>query len=81
MTILILFEEENANGSVFFSDINKPILFKKGVAKIVIADSEAETVTISARSKYGLKVVNGRVTFGRAGATGVGALMLRERKD
>jgi hypothetical protein len=81
MTVTILFEEENENGSVFFSELGKPILFKKGIAKVVIGDSEAETVNISARSKYGLKVVNGKVVFGRAGAAGVGTLMLRETKD
>ncbi len=66
---------------MFFSELGKPVLFKKGVARIVIGDNEAETVTITARSKFGLKVVNGKVVFGRAGATGVGTLMLRESKD
>lgn len=81
MTVTILVQEENENGSVFFSELGKPILFKKGVAKIVLGDSEAETVTISARSKYGLRVANGKVIFGRAGAIGVGTLMLREQKE
>lgn len=81
MTITILVQEENENGSVFFSELGKPILFKKGLARIVLGNSEAETVIVSARSKFGLKVANGKVIFGRAGATGVGALMLRESKD
>lgn len=81
MTVTILFQEENENGTVFFSELGKPILFKKGIAKVVIGDSEAETVHIFARSKFGLKVINGKVSFGRAGASGVGALMLRESKD
>ena len=81
MTLTILFEEENENGSVFFSDIGKPMVFKKGIAKVVIGNTEAETVEISARSKYGLRSINGRVVFGRAGGGGVGALMLRETKD
>ncbi len=81
LAVTILFEEENANGSVFISELGKPVLFRNGVAKIVIGDSEAESVTISAKSKYGLKVINGKVIFGRAGASGVGTLMLRETKD
>lgn len=81
MTITILVQEENENGSVFFSELGKPILFKKGVARIVLGDNEAETVTISAVSKFGLKVSKGKVIFGRTGATGVGTLMLRESKD
>ena len=54
---------------------------RNGVAKLIIGDTEAESVDISAKSAYGLKVLNGRVTFGHAGASGVGALMLRETKD
>ena len=73
--------EETLNGSTFFSNAGQPVLFKNGVAKFIIGDTEAETVSISAKSPYGLKVVNGRVTFGRVGASGVGALMLRETKD
>ena len=53
----------------------------KGLAKLVVADSEAEVVNFTARSKYGLKVISGRVSFGRAGASGVGTLMLRETKE
>jgi hypothetical protein len=81
MKVLIILHEENPNGSVFFSEAGKPILFKNGVAKIVIGDNEAETVSVVAKSSFGLKVKNGKVTFGRAGATGVGSLMLREAKD
>ena len=81
MRVTVLFSEESDNGSVFFSDAGKPILFKNGVARVVIGDTEAETVNISAKSAFGLKVQNGRVTFGHAGAGGVGALMLRETKD
>ena len=81
MRVTILFSEEDDNNSVFFSEAGKPILFKNGIAKVVIGDTEAETVNISAKSSFGLKVVNGRVTFGHAGASGVGALMLRETKD
>ncbi len=81
MRIFIVFTEEVINGSTFFSDAGKPVLFKNGLAKIVIGDSEAETVEISAKSQYGLKVVSGRVVFGHPGASGVGALMLRETKD
>ena len=81
MTFTVAFEESNENGTIFFSELGKPILFKKGVAKIVIGDSEAEEVTITARSSYGLKVINGKISFGRAGPAGVGTLMLREKKD
>ena len=81
MTLTILVSEENANGSVFFSEAGKPILFKKGLARIVIGDGEAEVVTISAVSRFGLRVVSGKVIFGKAGSTGVGTLMLRESKD
>ncbi len=81
MTVTIIFTEEVVNGSLFFSEAGKPVLFKKGVAKIVVGDSEAETVTISAKSPYGLKVQNGKVVFGRPGTSGIGALMLRETKD
>ncbi len=81
LTVSIVYEEENSNGSVFVSELGKPILFRNGVAKIVIGNTEAESVTISAKSKYGLKVINGKVVFGRAGASGVGTLMLRETKD
>jgi hypothetical protein len=38
-------------------------------------------VEISAKSLYGLKVLNGKVVFGRVGPSGVGALMVRETKD
>ena len=81
MRVTILFSEEDDNGSVFFSEAGKPILFKNGIARVVIGDSEAETVNISAKSAFGLKVQGGKVVFGHAGATGVGALMLRETKD
>ena len=81
MKVTIVITEETINGSTFFSNAGQPILFKNGVAKFVIGDTEAETVDISAKSPYGLKVVNGKVVFGRVGATGVGALMLRETKD
>ncbi len=81
LTVTIVYEEENSNGSVFLSELGKPILFRNGVAKIVIGNTEAESVTISAKSKFGLKVINGKVVFGRAGASGVGTLMLRETKD
>jgi hypothetical protein len=81
LTVTIVYEEENGNGSVFVSELGKPILFRNGVAKIVIGNTEAESVTISAKSKFGLKVINGKVVFGRAGASGVGTLMLRETKD
>ena len=81
MRITIVITEEVINGSTFFSDAGKPILFKNGVASFVIGDTEAETVHISAKSLYGLKVLNGKVTFGRVGPSGVGALMVRETKD
>jgi len=81
LRLTILISEENDNGSVFFSEAGKPLLFTKGLAKIVIGDGEAEVVNISARSKFGLNVINGKVIFGRAGSTGVGTLMLRESKD
>ena len=81
MRLTILIAEENDNGSVFFSEAGKSITFTKGLAKIVLGDNESEVVNISARSKYGLNVVNGKVVFGKAGSTGVGTLMLRESKD
>ncbi len=81
MTLTIIIGEENGNGSVFFSQAGKLVMFKKGIAKIVIGDDEAETVTISAKSIFGLKVIDGKVVFGRPGAIGIGALMLREKKD
>ena len=44
-------------------------------------DGEAEVVTISAVSRFGLRVVSGKVIFGKAGTTGVGTLMLRESRN
>jgi hypothetical protein len=81
LPITIIYEEEDPNNSVTFSAPGLGVLFKNGIAKFTIGDTEAETVTISAESEYGFKIRKGTVTFGRVGPSGVGSLLLREKKD
>lgn len=79
--ITLVFEEEFADGSIFISEPGKPVLFDKGIARVVIGNAQAETVTIGALSDMGFKIKKGVVTFGRVGSGGMGTLMLRESKD
>ncbi|OGW83376.1 MAG: hypothetical protein A3C47_03325 [Omnitrophica bacterium RIFCSPHIGHO2_02_FULL_51_18] len=81
LIIQIFFEESDPNNSVFLSSPGKPILFRNGLARLVIGDTEAETVTIAPSAGAGFKIKAGTVTFGRVGKSGIGALMLLESKD
>ncbi|MBI2095879.1 MAG: hypothetical protein HYT89_06900, partial [Candidatus Omnitrophica bacterium] len=81
ISIQILWEEETADNSVFFTSPGKPIIFNKGLAKVVIGNTQAETVKISATAKYGFKIKSGTVSFGRVGSSGIGAVMYWEPKD
>lgn len=81
LIIQILFEEEDPNNSLFLSSPGKPILFRNGLAKVVLGNTQAETVTISPDGGSGFKIKAGTVTFGRVGKSGIGTLMLLEPKD
>ncbi len=81
ISIQILVDEATKDNSVFFSSPGKPIIFTKGLARVVIGNTQAETVTLSATSQYGFKIKSGTVTFGKIGTTGIGAVMYWEPKD
>lgn len=81
LPLTITFDESSANGSVFLDSPGKPVLFHNGVAKIVLGDTEAETVTINPQSTYNFKIQSGTVTFGKVGKSGIGTLLYWEDKD
>lgn len=81
LTLTITFQDPNNNESVFLDSPGKPILFHKGVAKVVIGDTEAETITINPQSSFGFKIESGTVAFGKVGKGGIGTLLYWEDKD
>ncbi len=81
LMIHLTFVEDDPNNSLFFSSPGKPILFRNGLAKVVIGNTQAETVTVSPQADGGFKIKAGTVTFGRVGASGIGTLMLVEDKE
>lgn len=80
LTINIVLEEENPNGTSESSIATQPVTFTKGVAKFTVIDREAETITIIPKSEYGFKIKKGTVKFGRVAKSGIGTLMWREIK-
>ena len=81
VTITVSLDEEHDNTTASSSATTTPITFKKGIAKVIISNTQAEIVTITPISKYDFKVKKGTVTFGRTAKTGIGTIMWREIKD
>lgn len=81
VTIQIVVYEDDGDRSYFSSSLDKPVTFRNGLAKIVLGNSEAETVTLGVETKYGFEIKPGTVTFGKMGKSGIGALMWWESKD
>jgi len=81
LTMQVTLEEEYDDSSASSSAIKTPVTFNKGVAHIVVTNTQAEIVTIAPDSLYDFKVKKGTVTFGRVAKTGIGTLMWREIKD
>lgn len=79
--VQIVLEEEYDNDSAYSSTTKTPVAFSNGVAKILISNNQAETVTILPSSEYDFNIKKGTITFGRIAKTGIGALMWREIKD
>lgn len=75
---LSVFEDVD-NGSVNFP--SQQVVLKNGRALVPISNSEAEVVTVVPSSALKIKNKEGKVTFGRAGKTGISPLMQREIKN
>ncbi len=81
LTMQVSLVEEYDNSSASSSAIETPVTFRKGVAKILVSNSQAEMVTISPQAAYDFKIKEGSVTFGKIAKAGIGSLMWREIKD
>ena len=81
LTLQVSLVEEYDDGSASSTATSTPVTFKNGVAKVLISNSQAEIVSVSAFSSLDFKVKTGTVTFGRAAKTGIGTLMWREIKE
>ncbi len=81
LSVQIELEEEYDNDSAYSSTAKAPVTFSNGLAKILISNNQAETVTISPSSEYDFDIKKGTVTFGRIAKTGIGAFMWREIKE
>ena len=77
-TLNVKLIEDNPNQSVSSQALTQPIQVTQGKATFVVANTEAETVTVLPSSLFGLKVQAGTVSFGRFAARGIGVLMWRE---
>jgi len=78
LLVQIELEEEYDDDSS--STSTAPVTFNNGIAKILVSNNQAETVTISPSSDFNFKVKKGTITFGRIAKTGIGTLMWREIK-
>ena len=81
LSVLIGLEEEIDDGSASSPATSTPVTFVDGWAKVLVSNTQAETVTILPSSRYKFKIKKGRVTFGKIAKTGVGTLMWREIKE
>ncbi len=81
LEITLELEEEYADSSAHSSAVLNAVKFNKGVAKVLVSNTQSEIVTIRPRSIYDFKVKKGTVVFGRIAKTGIGTLMWREVKD
>jgi hypothetical protein len=81
LNVNVSLEEEIDNESASSPALKKPVTFNKGIAKVLISNSQAEIVTIVPEAAYDFKIKKGTVTFGRLAKSGIGALMWREIKD
>lgn len=79
LSVQVELEEEYDNDSS--STTQASVAFNNGVAKILVSNNQAETVTISPSSEFDFDIKKGTITFGRIAKTGIGALMWREIKD
>jgi len=81
LTLTVTLEEEYDDGSSSSSATQTPVTFRKGVAKVLVSNSQAERVSVSAFSTLDFKTRKGTVTFGRTAKSGIGTLLYREIKD
>lgn len=81
LTITVAIDEEHDNTSATSSATTAPVTFRKGVAKIIISDTQAEVITITPMTSLDFKIKKGTVTFGRTAKSGIGTIMWREIKD
>ncbi|MBU4457948.1 MAG: hypothetical protein KJ902_04305 [Candidatus Omnitrophica bacterium] len=81
LTMQVGLQEEYDNSSSSSSATQNPVTFNKGVARILVSNTQAEMVAIAPKSLYDFKIKKGTVTFGRIAKTGIGSLMWREIKD
>jgi len=80
LTLTVDLEEENSNLSAVCGAILKPVTFNNGIARILIANTEAEYVTVIPKARYNFDVRKGTVKFGKISKKGIGVLMWRELK-
>lgn len=81
LTIQVSLKEEYDDSSASSPAVQHSVTFKKGVAKILVSNTQTEVVTITPAAQYDFKIRKGTVTFGRIAKTGIGTLMWREIKD
>lgn len=73
-------EEEHKDGSALSSATTEPVIFNKGVAKMLVTNSQAEVVTVKPYSDYDFEIKEGEIMFGRISKEGIGAMIWRELK-
>ena len=81
LTLTVELEEEYDDSSASSSTTQQPVTFRKGVAKVLVSNSQAERVTLSPSSSLKFKTRKGTVTFSRTAKSGIGSLLYREIKD
>ncbi|MFH1504684.1 MAG: hypothetical protein ABIH08_04795 [Candidatus Omnitrophota bacterium] len=81
LTLQVDLEEEFDDSSASSTAVNRPVTFKKGIAKILVSNTQAEIITVSPKGQYDFKIKKGTITFGRIAKSGIGTLMWREVKD
>jgi hypothetical protein len=81
LTVQVTLEEESPDGSSSSSASTGGVVFNRGIARILVSDTQAEKVVITPVANYDFKIKPGTVTFGRIAKTGVGTLMWREIKE
>jgi ribulose kinase len=73
-------EESVADSSASSDAFSSALTVKNGVAEIEVADSQAETVTLTPASTPVLEPASGKVTFGTLGSSGMRIILWREKK-
>ncbi|MBL7071972.1 MAG: hypothetical protein ISS26_07390 [Candidatus Omnitrophica bacterium] len=80
LTVNVDLEEEITNSSAASGAILRGVTFKDGIARVLVANTEAEYVTVIPRSRYKFGIKKGTVKFGKISKKGIGVLMWREIK-